>query len=228
VTVAVVPAFQASATIGAVVSGLLPAFDEVWVLDDGSTDGTGEAARAAGARVLRHPENRGKSAALRSLLRAAHDEGLDAIVSLDADGQHPPAEAIRLDAEVPDRRALVLGVRDLAQSGAPQPNRRGNSISNWWISRLSGRDFRDTNCGLRRYPVEETLALGVRGERFAFEAEVALRAALTGLRIVELPVACLYPETRTTHFDVVRDPTRIVHRVVATLAAHHARRLFRR
>ena len=53
----------------------------------------------------------------------------------------------------------LLGVRDLAQSGAPQPNRRGNSISNWWISRLSGRDFRDTNCGLRRYPVEETLAL---------------------------------------------------------------------
>lgn len=215
--VAAVPAYQAAKTVGAIVAGLRPRFDEVWVLDDGSTDGTGEAAAKAGARVLRHPVNLGKGAALRALLATAKGEGVDAIVTVDADGQHDPEEAERLDRGVPDRTALVLGVRDLVGAGAPKANRRGNSISNYWLRLFSGRDLSDTNCGLRRYPVTPVLALGGRGERFSWEAEVVLRAALFGVRIVEFPVAVAYPEDRTSHFDVVRDPARIIRRVVGTV-----------
>lgn len=215
--VAIIPAYQAAATVGAVVRGAGEGFDAVWVLDDGSTDGTYEAARDAGARLFRHAVNRGKGVALRTLLQRASDEGVDAVVSLDADGQHPSAEAIRLDREVADRDALVLGVRDLAQANAPQANRRGNSIANYWLAGFAGQPLRDTQCGLRRYPVRATLALGVRADRFAFESEVVLRAAFRAMPIVQLPIKVLYPPERTSHFRLVMDPTRIIGTTIRTL-----------
>lgn len=215
--VAVVPAYEAAKTVGEVVRGLRHFGFEVWGCDDGSRDETGRVLADAGARVVRLPVNRGKSAALRALFHVAHAEGVDAVVTLDADGQHPPEEADRLDRFEPDRSALVLGVRDLSRDGAPSANKKGNAISNGFLSLFSGHVLRDTNCGLRRYPVAATLALGAVGERFTFEAEIVLRAMRRGLRVVEVPVRVAYPDDRTTHFHVVRDPTRIVFRVVETL-----------
>jgi len=215
--VAVIPAYQAASTVGAVVRGLVGGFDEVWVLDDGSTDGTGEEARRAGARLLTHRVNQGKGAALYTLLRYADARGVDAIVSLDADGQHPPTEAARLDREVTDRGALVLGTRDLALANAPRANRRGNSIANYWLAGFAGLPLRDTQCGLRRYPVKATLGLGVRGPRFSFESEVVLRAVFRKMPIVELPVDVLYPADRTSHFHLVADPARIITTTVQTI-----------
>lgn len=226
--IAVIPAFEASRTVGSLVAQLLDGFDDVWVIDDGSTDGTGDAARGEGARVFRHPTNMGKGAALRTALERAAAEGVDAIVTVDADGQHPPAEAIRLDRAVDDRGALVLGVRDLVASGAPSRNVWSNGVSNYWLSRFAGRALRDTQCGLRRYPVSATLSLGARGERFSFESEVVLRASLGGLRIVELPVDVKYPPDRTTHFDSVRDPARMIVRVLSTAAGAKVGRLMHR
>jgi glycosyltransferase involved in cell wall biosynthesis len=226
--VVVIPAYQAESTIEDVVLGARECFDATWVIDDGSTDATGELARGAGARVIRLPHNRGKAAALRTALDEAAREGLDAIVTIDADGQHPPAEAARLDTTVPDREALVLGVRDLVSADAPRANRRGNSISNYWLSLFAGRPLADTQCGMRRYPVAITRALAPRGERFTFESEVVLRAALRGVRIVEVSVKVLYPPERRTHFRVVKDPTRIVGRVVSTVIEEQARRVLRR
>lgn len=215
--VAAIPAYQAASTVGDVVRGAREGFDEVWVLDDGSTDGTGAAAAAAGAVVVRHEVNRGKGEGLRTLLERARERGLDALVTLDADGQHPAAEAIRLDREVAQREALVLGVRDLHGANAPPTNRRGNRIANYWVNGFTHRALLDTQCGLRRYPVAATLALGVSAARFAFETEVVLRAALRGVPIVELPIEVRYPPERTSHFRLVRDPGRIVATVVRTV-----------
>lgn len=215
--VAVIPAYEAATTVGAVVRGVGAGFDEVWVLDDGSTDGTADEAHRAGARVLRHRENQGKGAALRTLLAEAGAAGLDAVVTLDADGQHPPAEAIRMDRAVEDRGALVLGVRDLVEANAPRANRRGNSIANYWIAGFVGRPLRDTQCGLRRYPVATALALDLRGGRFAFESEVVLRSVLRGLRVIEFPVEVRYPLDRTSHFRLVMDPARIFVTIARTL-----------
>lgn len=189
------------------------------VVDDGSDDETGALARAAGAVVLVHPNNRGKGAALRTGFAYAARHGFDVAVTLDADAQHPPREALRLLSVEPDPSALVLGVRDLAGANAPRSSQISNRISNWWLSFFSKRTLLDTQCGLRRYPIAETLALGACDDGYAFEAEVILRALSAGVRVVEEPIDVYYPpaEERVSHFHVVRDPARIVRRVVSTL-----------
>jgi glycosyltransferase involved in cell wall biosynthesis len=221
---AIIPAFQAETTVGDVVSGTLRAWPErnaVFVIDDGSTDQTARVARKAGALVWSHPANRGKGAALRTGLRMAFEQGFDVAVALDADGQHPPEEAARLLTVDADPGALVLGVRDLAGAGAPRANQISNGISNFFLSLFAWRRFADTQCGLRRYPLALALALDGKDDGYAYEAEVILRAVAGGVRIVETPVRVLYPAARdrVTHFDSVRDPARVVRRVVRTLIA---------
>ncbi len=225
---AVVPAYQAEASVADVVRSLR----ELWrglgerdggviVVDDGSTDATAERARDAGADVILHGSNRGKGAALQSGLARARELGALAAVSVDADGQHPASQALLLaEADFP-REALVLGVRDMAAAGAPRANRFSNRFSNLFLSWFSGRRLTDTQCGLRRYPLPETLELGLRSTGYEFESEVILHTARQGWTIAELPVQVIYPaeEDRVSHFRVVRDPARIVARVLWTVAS---------
>lgn len=220
---AVIPAYEAARSVGEVVRETLavwPVAGGVFVVDDGSRDDTAEVARSAGAHVLRHAGNRGKGAALRTGMEHALRAGFDVAVSIDADGQHPPAEARRLLEVDPDPAVLVLGVRDLIGAGAPRANQASNRISNFWLSLFAGRPLADTQCGLRRYPIERALGLEPRDDGYAFEAEIILRAVAGGVRIVEAPVRVIYPPEgeRLTHFDSVRDPARIIARVLKTLA----------
>ena len=219
---AIVPAYEAERTVGAVVRALVQAWperDAVYVIDDGSRDRTAAEARAAGARVIVQPRNFGKGAALRRGMAIARDAGFDVAVSVDADGQHPPDEAARLLTVDADASALVLGVRDLERDGAPRANRMSNGISNFFLSLFTRRPLLDTQCGLRRYPLALTMGLDGRDEGYAFEAEIILRAVAGGVRIVEEPVRVVYPPAheRVSHFHSVRDPARIVARVVRTL-----------
>lgn len=217
---ALVPAFEAALTVGAVIDDLRESLHvPVIVVDDGSRDGTAEAARAHGADVVRHPRNRGKGAALETGLREAARAGFDVAVTVDADGQHPGASAHAVMNATDDPRALVLGVRDLVRDGAPPSNRFGNDVSNFFLSLFARRHLRDTQCGLRRYPVRETLELAGRARGYAFEAELVLRALAEGLPLVEVPVRVVYPpaEARSSHFRNVRDPLRIIVAVLRTV-----------
>lgn len=141
----VIPAFNEAGAIGRVVSGLArDGWHEVLVVDDGSTDGTGEAARAAGARVIRHPYNKGNGASVKSGIRAASGEY---ILILDADGQHHPADALRLIEPLGDYD-LVVGARDAA-SQATTGRRIGNALLNALASYLTGMHVPDLTSGFR-------------------------------------------------------------------------------
>jgi glycosyltransferase involved in cell wall biosynthesis len=216
----IVPALDAAATLGRVIEELHASLGlTVIVVDDGSSDATSDVARAGSAVVLRHARNRGKGAAIREGLREAQRRGHSMAVTVDADGQHPAASAkIVLEASA-DPRALVLGVRDLFRDGAPSSNRFGNGVSNFFLSLFARRPLLDTQCGLRRYPVRETLALNARADGYAFEGEVVLRSLAAGLPLVEVPIAVIYPPDgeQLSHFRRVLDPTRIVATVVRTV-----------
>ena len=229
---AIVPAYQVAPVIGDVVRELVAIWPDpqaVLVIDDGSTDDTAARAESAGAAVIRHGKNRGKGAALHTGFVAAASRGFDVAVTVDGDGQHPPDEALRMHQACDDPDALVLGIRDLVGAGAPRPNQLSNQFSNLVLSAFVGRRFGDTQCGLRRYPIDATLALGGQETGYGFEAEVLIRGAAAGMRFVELPIRVIYPpeEERISHFDSVRDPTKIVFRVVRTVLSTRAKQVRR-
>ena len=219
-----IPAFQASRTIAHLVRQIQRQVEReslpipLWVIDDGSSDGTAEAAQAAGATVLSHRVNRGKGAALLTGFRALGTENFEAAVTVDADGQHLPEEALRLALHPATAETFVLGVRNLKRDGAPPSSQFSNGVSNRFLSWFSGVQLLDTQCGLRRYPLRQILGLRCRSPGYAFEAEVILRAKRAGLTIEQVPVRVLYPPPaqRLSHFHVVKDPARIVFRVLGT------------
>ena len=225
----VIPAFQAGNTIEKVIRELQEALPSqlrqtpILVVDDGSTDDTGKIAAEAGARVIRHHSNQGKGKALLSGFFEANLLGATHAVTLDADGQHFAADAVRLAMHQGAPNALILGVRNMAQAGAPLANQRANRFSNFVIGSFSGnKKFLDTQCGLRSYPLAELPALHLKESRFGFESEVIMRFSQQNLPIEEVPVGVFYPpETeRQTHYRNVPDTTRIVLRVVTTLLTH--------
>jgi glycosyltransferase involved in cell wall biosynthesis len=223
-----IPAYQARRTLRGVLDDLRAHDPEgaLLVVDDGSTDGTGDVARAAGIDVLGHDENRGKGQALRSGFSWLAERGFATVVTVDADGQHRAEDAVMLAKHEAPRDALLLGIRDLVRDGAPRPNQFSNRFSNWWVSRFAGVPLADTQCGLRRYPLPATLQLGSDARGYGFEADLLVRAARRGMPIVQVPVRVIYPPKgeRISHFRVVADPTRITLRLVHTALTVRRRR----
>ena len=142
----VIPAYNESEAIAEVIGVLRAAapWREIIVVDDGSTDGTGDRAAAAGATVVRHPYNIGNGAAVKNGIRRATGEY---ILIVDADGQHPPENALRLVDKL-GTYDLVIGARS-AQTQATQARRAGNGMLNWLASYLTGREIPDLTSGFR-------------------------------------------------------------------------------
>lgn len=218
---ALIPAYQAAATVGAVVVGARLHCARVIVVDDGSGDATGERAVAAGAEVIRHPANAGKGAALRTGLEALAAAGVGRALTLDADGQHLPDEIPTLLAASDGApRAIVVGVRRKEGHEIAPANRFGNWIADRLLRLVAGQPLPDTQSGFRIYPLPATLALGIEGTRFDFETEVLLRAARGGIELVGVPVRVHYPPaaTRVSHYRPWVDTLRIIRTVVRVLA----------
>ena len=143
--------------------GALQHASTVLVCDDGSTDGSGAEAEAAGAVVLRHARNEGKGVALRTLLAEAHRRGFRHAISMDADGQHLASDLpVLASALIEEPGSLVLGVRNLVAAGAPPSSEFGRRCSNWWIWFETGLRLPDTQSGFRGYPVPEVMRAGSR------------------------------------------------------------------
>jgi glycosyltransferase involved in cell wall biosynthesis len=208
-----VPVFDNHRTVGEVVAGARALGFSVLVVDDGSRDGSGERALDAGGEVVRHEENKGKGAALKTGFRAAFSRGFTHAVSIDADGQHFPEDIPRLVAAArasPD--ALVVGAREWAAERHVQGKSAfGRSFSNFWVWFETGVRVADSQCGLRVYPLAHVTRLGLRRDRFDLEVEVIVRAAWAGLPVLSVPVRVHYPppDERVSHFDLFHDNVRI-------------------
>ena len=145
-TSVIIPAFNEGSAVGDVVTSLRDTapWHEIIVVDDGSTDDTTEHASAAGAHVVRHPYNKGNGAAVKSGIRRASSEF---VLVIDADGQHSPADAVRLVQHLGEYD-LVVGARS-RQSQAGIARRLGNDVLNALASHLAGRSIPDLTSGFR-------------------------------------------------------------------------------
>jgi len=205
----VIPAYQAAATIGEVVSQTLEVLPEakVVVVDDGSSDGTRDKGLGTRAVILTHPRNRGKGAALRSGIARACSDGADAIVTIDADGQHPAREIPRLLQPIADGAAdLVLGAR-LRNGTMPASRRLTNWLSATLASRIGRQAIQDAQTGFRAFT--RPLAERVRpaGDRYEFEANFLLEALRAGYRVTSVAVPTIYGAP--SHFRVFGDTWRM-------------------
>lgn len=190
----VVAAYREAEVIAGVVAGLRERFANVLVVDDGSPDDTAPRAREAGAAVMRHAVNLGQGAALRTGITQALRLGAKVIVTFDGDGQHDPADAVRLAAAVQAGQAdVVLGSRFLG-SAVGMPRTRG------WLLKaavlltrvLHGARLTDAHNGLRALSAAAARQIRIHHNGMAHATEIVHQALALGLRVIELPVVIVY------------------------------------
>lgn len=213
----IVPSYDTGAKVLETVTEARRAWKPVWVVIDGSTDGTGEALQRlaeqdTGLRVLTRARNGGKGAAVLDGLRAAQSIGFTHALIMDADGQHP-ATSIRdfmaLSRRHPD--AMILGVPVFGPD-APRLRVCGRRVSNWWVNlETPWAEIGDSLFGFRVYPIAALRPIMERTRwmrRFDFDAEAVVRLAWRGVPAINRPAKARYlrsEEGGTSHFRYLRD-----------------------
>src|SRR3989454_10552997 len=221
----VIPAYQAADTIPGVVGEVLRALPgaAVYVVDDGSRDRTGDKAREGGGgrgvTVLAHPRNLGKGAALRTGIARALADGARIVLTLDADGQHAPAELSRLLAPLArDEADLVLGAR-ARTAVMPRGRRCTNWLSAALASRIGGQPIADAQTGFRAFSRAVAHAVRPAGSLYDFETAFLLQALARGFRVRSVSVSTIYDGGRR-HF-----PSLAFSSLLVSVLARYGRRI---
>ena len=194
--IALIPAYNEAERILPVITGAslhLP----VLVVDDGSSDETAEIAAKAGAQLLKQQPNQGKGVALRAGFRWALERDVDALLTLDADGQHDPAEIpLFLTAYAEYEYDLIIGARDFRH--IPGIRRFSNALGRLLFSWAIGQDIPDNQSGFRlmtRRMMKQTLASAEEG--FEFEVEMIVNCVLNDFRLGWVPITTIYAGERS-------------------------------
>ena len=217
---ALIPAYNEAGPIGGVVEAVRRHAETVLVVDDGSTDGTAEAARGAGAEVVSHRARSGKGVAIRTGLERLAGRGHRYILMLDADGQHDPEDAPRLiEAAETKGYDLVIGYRVLDPELSGVIRYYTNIVGCNTLSRWIGETLLDSQSGFRlvRASLLEGLELDARG--FEIETEMLLKLCRRGARMGHARVRSI-PPMRKSRLRPVRDVTRIC---LSALKYHYMR-----
>lgn len=214
---AVIPTYQNAKTLLKVVADVHRVVDTVFVVDDGSNDGTAALLdKATGnerpEKVLTHPKNCGKGAALKTGLTYARQQGFRYAVTMDADGQHRADDIpALLKAVEEDPDALAIGSRGLQHENMPAKSTFANRFSNFWFALQTLQRLPDTQSGLRVYPLRRLHGLRWMSARYEAELTLLVFSAWAGVKLLPVPVSVYYPprDQRVTHFRPGRDFTRI-------------------
>jgi len=212
-----IPSYNPGRKVFETVQGAREQWNPVWVVVDGSNDGTAEALQAMaaddpGLRVFVRPKNGGKGTAVLEGTEAALAEGYTHVLTMDSDGQHPP-DRIRdfMDASAANPTSMVLGV-PIFDASAPSVRVKGRRISNFWANvETAGAGIQDSLFGFRVYPAVP-LARIMRSHlwmrRFDFDVEIVVRLSWSGVEAINLPAKVRYftpEEGGVSHFNYLRD-----------------------
>jgi glycosyltransferase involved in cell wall biosynthesis len=205
-TAAVIPAYQDEKHIGDIARRTRERLDHVLVVDDGSTDQTGQRAREAGAEVIGHDQNRGKGEAIKTGLAhwlgaanpscAEADSEIEWVILLDSDGQHLPEEIDRFLAAASSatRPSFFIGNRMNDVARMPFIRRVVNRYMSSQISRVCGQNVPDTQCGFRMLHRQLIPHMLGGGHRFEYDTEALIIASRAGYRIESVPITTVYTD----------------------------------
>jgi len=210
--VLVIPVYNHGQTLREVATAALEVNGAVIVVDDGSTDRGPETLKDLPLTVIRHPENRGKGAAIMTAAAEARKLGATHIVTIDADGQHRPSDYSRFVPVIEsDPDAIIVGTRAFDPATTPLMSRFGRGFSNFWLRVQTGYALKDTQSGFRAYPLSVLAWLKPRVTRYDFEIEILVRAVWAGIDLREVDISVYYPpkELRVSHFRLFMDNLRL-------------------
>jgi glycosyltransferase involved in cell wall biosynthesis len=204
----VIAAYNEGPNIGGVIREVraqLSPDDEILVVDDGSKDNTSEAARAAGARVVRQEPNQGKGRAIQRGLKEATG---DVVLFIDGDGQDYPSEIPLLLAELEKGADFVNGskfIGTMKEGAISTPNYFGNKFMSGLINILFGVKITDSQAGYRAIRIEKLRGMQITAKEYEIETEMLIKSIKRGMKIVEVPVTRDKRAAGRTNFKRIRN-----------------------
>ena len=212
-----ISAYNEARYVGSIVLQARQYVDEVIVVDDGSTDNTAMVAELAGATVIRHTENRGKGAAIQSILAEAKRRNPDILVLLDADAQHDPNESPALTKPISEGYDLVIVSREAQKDRTPRYRRIGQKVI-FRSSRLASKtNIVDSESGFRALSPKAIKKLDLKAKGFAIESEMITSAADKNLKITEVPISNIYTKDGST-LNPIRHGIDVLSRIIVMIS----------
>ena len=208
---ALIPAFNESRHIAWVVEGVRQHIADVVVIDDGSSDGTADIARGAGATCLQLPKNCGKASALRTGIAYAHQHKFTHAITLDGDGQHLPEDIPAMLRVAEETGAdLVIGARRFDRASMPSSRYFSNTVGSRLASALVGCKIRDSQSGFRLYNLDKLGKTKLRSRCYELEMEILIKMARAGCIVAHAPVRTIYDDGEArSKMKPVRDTVRV-------------------
>ncbi|ODN42755.1 glycosyltransferase family 2 protein [Piscirickettsia litoralis] len=218
--IAIIPALNEEKTLQAVIEGTLEYIQNIIVISDGSTDRTQAIINQYPVQCIQNPTRLGKGASLLKAFALAKEQQADAVLTLDADGQHLPQflpDFINAATHYPE--SLLIGVRQNKTAHAPKLRHMANCIADFWISWAAGSRLKDTQCGYRLYPIKslpKTSEQCSLSDGFSDESRLLINSLWQGYSCLGVPISTIYKEdARPSYFHPSKDVMRII-RIVAT------------
>ncbi len=194
-----IPAYNAAKTIGEVISQVskFVSYENIFVVDDGSSDQTELIAREKGVWVLRHAVRKGKGSALRDAATKILELGYDLVITLDSDLQHDPSEIPNF-VSASEKFDVVIGKRAISTERMPVHRFMSNSITTKLISLRTGVKIEDSQCGYRLYKAEVLRTVDSRCRHYDYESDILLKAALAGFSVGFIPIKTIYNDSKSS------------------------------